>query len=73
MVQVNPIRLAPGTYRGVVAITSTSAGTNSLTIPMTLTIAPSSAIAISGFDNGGSLQNTAVAPNAIFQRIRDLL
>jgi uncharacterized repeat protein (TIGR01451 family) len=64
-VQVNPTGLGPGTYQGIITITSTGAGTNALAIPVTLTIAPS-AIAIRGLDNAGSLQTTAAAPNTIF-------
>jgi uncharacterized protein (TIGR03437 family) len=66
MVQVNPTGLAVGTYQGSITITSTNVGTNPLTIAATLTVTPSAAISVSGFENAGSLQNTPAAPNTIF-------
>jgi uncharacterized protein (TIGR03437 family) len=41
-------------------------GINPLTIPVTLIVTASTAIAISAFDNAGSLQNTPAAPDTIF-------
>jgi uncharacterized protein (TIGR03437 family) len=65
-VQVNPTGLAVGTYHGSITITSTFVGINPLTVVVTLTVTPSTAITVSAFDNAGSLQNTPAAPDTIF-------